>query len=112
VKLEKNAILISTALSEAYGGEATESKVFFEWHKQFMSKSQMETMLITFFEIKGIVHFEFIPQGQTVNQTYVEILKWLREAVPRKGLNLGPTFGFSSSQDVLCQTVSGPNIDY
>jgi hypothetical protein len=40
-----------------------------------MSKSQMETMLIAFFNIKGTVHFEFIPQSQTVNKTYyVEIL--------------------------------------
>jgi hypothetical protein len=39
-------------------------------------------MLITFFEIKDIVHFEFIPQGQTVNQAYyVQIPKRLRESV-------------------------------
>jgi hypothetical protein len=45
----------------------------------------MKTMLITFFYIMGIVHFEFVPQGQTVNQNnYVEILKLLREAVLRK----------------------------
>jgi len=50
-----------------------------------MSKSHMKTTLITFFDIKGIVHFEFIIQGQTVNHAYcVEILKWLREAVHRK----------------------------
>jgi hypothetical protein len=38
----------------------------------------MKTMLITFFHIKDIVHFQFIPQGLTDNQAYyVEILQWL-----------------------------------
>jgi hypothetical protein len=41
-------------------------------------------MLIIFFAINNIVYFEFIPKGQTVIQayySYLEILKWLREAV-------------------------------
>ena len=42
-------------------------------------------MLICFFGIKGLVHFEFVPQGQTVNQQfYLEVLKRLRDAVQRK----------------------------
>jgi hypothetical protein len=50
-----------------------------------MSASQMKTMLITFFDIKGIFHFEFFPQGQTVNPAYyMEILKRLREDMGRK----------------------------
>jgi len=41
--------------------------------------------LICFFDIKGLVHFEFVPQGQTVNQQfYLEVLKQLRDAVRRK----------------------------
>jgi hypothetical protein len=44
----------------------------------------MKTMLTTFFDIRGIVHFGFISQGQTVNQSYyVEILKRLRKDVCR-----------------------------
>jgi len=41
-----------------------------------MYESHVKIMLITFFDIKVIVQFEFIPQGQTVNQAYyVEIMK-------------------------------------
>jgi hypothetical protein len=51
----------------------------------------MIKMLITFFDMKGAVHFQFISQDQTVVQTYyVEILKRLREAVHRKIPELWP----------------------
>jgi hypothetical protein len=46
-------------------------------------------LLITFL---NIVHFELIPQGQTVNQAYyVEILEQLCEAVCRKRPELWPS---------------------
>jgi len=38
-----------------------------------------------FFFIRGIVHYEFVPTGQTVNQVYyLEVLERLREKVRRK----------------------------
>jgi hypothetical protein len=44
----------------------------------------MKAILITSFNIKGIILFQFTPQGQAVNYYYVEILKWLCEAWHRK----------------------------
>jgi hypothetical protein len=58
-----------------------------------MLKSQMKTLLITFFGIKDIIHFHFIPQDETVSQVYcMEILKWLYEAVLRKRPELWPSY--------------------
>jgi len=38
-----------------------------------------------FFHVKGIVHYESVPNGQTVNQVYLlEVLERLREKVRRK----------------------------
>jgi hypothetical protein len=57
----------------------------------------MNTVLTTLCDNKIIVHFEFIPKGQTVNPaSYVEIWKRLHEAASRKrwGLNFGPPIGF------------------
>jgi hypothetical protein len=50
-----------------------------------MLKSQIKTMFIIFFNIKGIIHFEYVSQGQAVNHAYyVEIMKQLCEAVCRR----------------------------
>jgi len=41
-------------------------------------------MIITFFDIKGILHKEFVPTGRTVNSGfYCEVLRRLREKVRR-----------------------------
>jgi len=73
-------------------------------------KSQVNTVLITFFDIKAIVHFEFIPQGHTANQAYrVEILKQLHEAVYRKRTKLWPSDWILHHDSApLCQAISGP----
>ena len=38
--------------------------------KARMSKSKFKVMLIVFFDINGIVMTEWVPEGQTVDQTY------------------------------------------
>ncbi|UYV71456.1 hypothetical protein LAZ67_8003305 [Cordylochernes scorpioides] len=49
-----------------------------------MSKSRIKTMIIVFFDIRGIVHCEFVPQGQTVNSAfYLEVLRRLKRRIPR-----------------------------
>jgi histone-lysine N-methyltransferase SETMAR len=49
----------------------------------------MKKMLITFFDIKGTVHFDFIPQCRTVNQTYEYLSGYVKLCV-EKSLNYGP----------------------
>ena len=52
--------------------------------KARMSESKIKTMLICFFDSQGIVHKEFVPQGQTVNkQYYREVLERLKKRVHR-----------------------------
>jgi histone-lysine N-methyltransferase SETMAR len=47
--------------------------------KAHQVRSNVKSILIFFFDIQGIVHMEFIPPGQTVNDKfYCEVLKWLR----------------------------------
>jgi histone-lysine N-methyltransferase SETMAR len=56
-----------------------------------MSRFQVKTMLECFFDHKGIVSYEFIAQGQTVNQQcYLEMLTRLRESVRWKRRGLWP----------------------
>jgi hypothetical protein len=76
-------------------------------------------MLITFFDVKGILHFEFIPQGQTPNP---KLIMWKYRSgyvklCLEKGPNCGPVTEFSSITMLQpttkrCQAASGRNIDY
>ncbi|UYV76839.1 hypothetical protein LAZ67_14002153 [Cordylochernes scorpioides] len=53
--------------------------------KARMIKSKLKCLLITFFDVKGLVHFEFVPEGQTINQHYyIDVVNRLREAVRQK----------------------------
>ena len=53
--------------------------------KARQSRSATKSMLIVFFDIRGIVHHEFVPNGQTMNaEFYCNILRRLREDIRRK----------------------------
>ncbi len=53
--------------------------------KAVKSRSQKKTILILFFDHKGMVHLEFLPQGETVDTDYyLEVLQRLKESVRRK----------------------------
>jgi len=88
VKLRENASDTCAVLSEAHGEKVWKVKYFNGINgsnRIHISKSRMKIVLITFFEFNGAVHFEFLPQGQTVIQVhYVEIMKRLCKAVSRR----------------------------
>ena len=53
--------------------------------KARMSKSKLKVMLIAFFDVRGIVHTEFVPQGHTINQhIYRNVLQCLMQSVREK----------------------------
>ena len=52
--------------------------------KARQSKSKFKAMMIVFFDIWGIVHVDWVPEGQTINQVYKEVLTNLREWVRRR----------------------------
>jgi hypothetical protein len=50
-----------------------------------VSKSKIKTIMICVLDIRGLINFEFVSEGITVNQTfYVEVSKRLISAVRRK----------------------------
>ena len=58
---------------------------FTETEKSKTSEVKCENDAHCFFDVRGILHREFVPPGQTVNQEfYLEILRRLRENVRRK----------------------------
>jgi len=53
--------------------------------KARQSRSANKSMLIVFFDIRGIVLHEFVPEGQTVNaEFYCKVLCCLREDIRQK----------------------------
>jgi len=64
-----------------------------------------KTMIIVFFDARGTVHHEFVPQGQTVNQeVYISVLRRMREALRRCRPDL-----WSSGQWILLHDNARPH---
>ena len=48
--------------------------------KARMSKSKFKAIMIVFFDIRGVIYIDWVPEGQTVNQVYYKnVLTTLRE---------------------------------
>jgi histone-lysine N-methyltransferase SETMAR len=48
-------------------------------------RSHVKVKLTVFFYSEGVVHYEFLPQGRTINEYYLEVLQCLCEALRKKG---------------------------
>jgi hypothetical protein len=50
-----------------------------------MSKSKLKAMMIVFFDIRGVIYIDWVPEGQTVNQFYYKnVLRTLCERVRQR----------------------------
>jgi hypothetical protein len=53
--------------------------------KPRQSKSKIKALLTVFFDYRGVVHYEFLPTGKTVNKEYyLEVMRRLCNAIRRK----------------------------
>ncbi|CAB0013034.1 unnamed protein product, partial [Nesidiocoris tenuis] len=65
-----------------------------------LDHSNIKTLLFCFFDCRGVVHSEFVPPGQTVNQHfYLEVLKRLRESIRKKRADLWQSGDWFFHQD-------------
>ena len=70
-----------------------------------MEKSKIETLLITFYDSKGIIHKEFVPPGKTVNAVYyLGVMKRLLARIRR----MRPEYRESGSWRLLHDNAPSP----
>ena len=87
-------------LQQVYQKQTLSRSTVFLWHKRFKEEREdveddhrggrpSTSRSKTFFDVRGMVHYEFLPQGQTVNQhVYKEILQRLLRSVREKRRDL------------------------
>ncbi|UYV79351.1 hypothetical protein LAZ67_17002259, partial [Cordylochernes scorpioides] len=76
-----------------YGYDPETKRQSIEWKgkdeprtkKSRLCKSKNKVLLVTFFDIKGIVHYEYLEEGQTINkESYLNIMRRVRESIRLK----------------------------
>ncbi len=83
-------------LVKCYGDSALSYQKANKWFNRFVSgqesveddprfQSKKKAMLTVFMDYNGVVHHEFLPDGQTVNKEYyLGVMRRLREAIRKK----------------------------
>jgi hypothetical protein len=67
--------------------------------KSASSEIECESDIDRFFDVKGVVHHEFLPGGKTVNRWYyLDVLKRLKESIRRKRPQLWRNSSCTSSR--------------
>jgi transposase len=89
----RNLAFLPSYESWVYGYDPETKQMLSQWKmlssprpkKSRQVWSNVKTMLIAFFDAEGLVHHEFLPQRQTMNQTvYITVMQRLQDAVRRK----------------------------
>ena len=79
--------------SWVYGYDVETKAQSFQWKtpeeptpkKARQVRSTVKVLLTVFFDYRGVVHQEFLPQGRTVNkEDYLQVMRRLREAIRKK----------------------------
>ncbi len=77
--------------------------------KATRGRSLAKTMLILFFDSRGPLHIDFLPEGETVNSEYfISVLREVRESIRRKQPDLWNNRKFVLHMDNASSHTSGP----
>jgi len=78
VKNGFNSVKTLEMLGNCFGSDTLKKTAIYEWHERFKSGRESVEDFMDY----GIVHHEFLPEGQTVNKEYyLGVMRCLREAV-------------------------------
>ena len=76
---------VQTILKDHLGIRRIKSSLVAKPKRPLQSRSKVKVMLTVFFDCRGVVHYEFLPTGQTVNKEYyLSVMRHLREAIRKK----------------------------